>query len=101
MEKAVKNMAMRLYKEKGVKTTCERCYYLSDPTCPDFPHICMLEQTLKIFGESRDWVLENLADRIEMRRRHRLNSVTLSWFKRWKKAIREFFKDGFISPWNP
>ena len=69
MHDAVKNMALKLYREKGIKTSCERCYYTSDPTCPDFPHICMLEEALKTPGESRTWALENLAPRIKMRKR--------------------------------
>ena len=43
-DEKVRNMALKLYREKGVKPSCERCFYLRDPTCPDFPHICVLEE---------------------------------------------------------
>ncbi len=67
---AVKAMAVKLFNEKGIKINCEECYYLSDPKCPDFPHSCALEESIKEPGESRDWSLANLAHRIEMRKKH-------------------------------
>lgn len=45
---------------------CEECFYLIDSECPDFPHICQLEESLKSPG-GKEWTLENLADKIEMR----------------------------------
>jgi len=68
LRKIVKEMAIRLYEERGIVTECEECFYLTDPKCPDFPHKCALEEALKN-PEEREWVLEHLADKIEMRRR--------------------------------
>lgn len=42
-EEIVKQIALKLFRETGIKPTCERCFYLTDPTCPDFPHICTKE----------------------------------------------------------
>jgi len=70
LREKVKAMAMKLYRGKGIKMSCEECYYLTDPECPDFPHICILEETLKELGESRDWTLVNLGHCIEMREAH-------------------------------
>ena len=70
LREKVKAVALKRFNEQGIKMSCEECYYLTDPVCPDFPHICMLEEALKKLGESRDWALVNLGDRIEMRRKH-------------------------------
>lgn len=64
----VSAMALRLYAEKGIKTECEECFYLTDPECPSFPHVCALEHALGD-PEERIWVAENLLERVEMRRR--------------------------------
>lgn len=40
LDEKVKQFALKLYREKGIKVTCERCFYLIDPKCPDYPHIC-------------------------------------------------------------
>lgn len=66
-DERVKQLALKVYREKGIKGRCERCFILTDPECPDFPHICDLEEGLKISGESRDWILANLSHCIEMR----------------------------------
>ena len=58
-DQRVKDMARKLYEAKGIKPSCERCFYLKDPTCPDFHHICELELGLED-PEQRDWILLNL-----------------------------------------
>lgn len=63
----VKQKAIKLYREKRIKLECEECFILIDPECPDFPHICALEEGLKKEGKSREWILENLAHCIKMR----------------------------------
>ena len=67
MDEAVKAMALKLYREKGIKTSCERCFVVTDPTCPDFSHICVLEKGLENPDE-KDWIKENLSHCIEMRK---------------------------------
>jgi len=42
-DERVKQIVLKLYNEKGIKPSCERCFYLTDPKCPDFPHICAME----------------------------------------------------------
>jgi len=68
IKERVKAMAIHLYETKGIKVECEECFYLTDPKCPDFPHVCALEEGLKN-PEEREWILKNLADKIEMRRK--------------------------------
>ncbi len=69
-DEAVKRMALKLYREEGIRPECERCFIVTDPTCPDFPHVCALETGLEGPGPSRDWILENLPSCIKMRKRH-------------------------------
>ena len=66
-DEGLKRFALKLYEEKGIKPECERCFIVTDPECPDFPHICALEKGLKEPGESRDWILESLPHCITMR----------------------------------
>ena len=68
MREIVKATALRVYHETGIKSICEDCFYLTDPKCPNFPHICMLEKGLQN-PQERDWILKNLADKVEMRKR--------------------------------
>lgn len=63
----VKQKAMNFYSETGIKLECEECFIITDPECPDYPHICALEEGLKKEGKSREWILENLAHCIKMR----------------------------------
>ena len=72
MNRTIKRMAEKIYRDKGIKPSCERCFYLSDPECPDFLHICVLEEGLKN-PEERDWIVENLPHCIEMRKRYEDN----------------------------
>ena len=67
-EETVKQRALKLYREKGIKLECEWCYVLAEPKCPDYPHICALEKGLKELGEGRDWILKELPHCIEMRK---------------------------------
>ena len=68
-DEKVKKMALNLYKEKGIKNECERCFIGTDPECPDFVHFCALEEGLKN-PISRAWIMENLPGRIEMRKKY-------------------------------
>jgi len=36
----VKMLAEDLRQRRGIIATCERCFYIKNPTCPDFIHIC-------------------------------------------------------------
>jgi len=74
IKEKVKAMALHLYKTKGIKPLCEECFIVTDPKCPDFPHRCALEEALEN-PEEREWVLKNLPDKIEMRRRWREKHV--------------------------
>ena len=68
VEERVKATALHLYETKGIKPLCEKCFYLTNPKCPDFPHVCALEKALED-PEERKWVLENMLDKVEMRRK--------------------------------
>ena len=69
LERAV-NAFMTSLHTKGITVTCERCFYLTDPNCPTAPHKCELEDSIKNGSEEeKAWVLENLKDKIEMRRK--------------------------------
>ena len=70
---AVKRMVLKLYREKGIKPECERCFIVTDPQCPDFPHICALETGLEEPGPDKDWILENLSPCIKMRELNKEN----------------------------
>jgi len=49
---------------------CEKCFYIRKARCPEYPHVCALEKDLKEGDlETREWILKNLADKIEMRKR--------------------------------
>jgi len=74
IKEKVKAMALHLYETKGIKLLCEECFIVTDPKCPDFPHRCALEEALKN-PEEREWVLKNLPDKVEMRRRWREKHV--------------------------
>jgi len=67
MDERVKQMALKLYEEKAIKVSCERCFIVTDPKCPDFPHICVLEEGLKK-SDKKEWIEENLSRCIEMRK---------------------------------
>lgn len=69
-DEAVKRMALKLYREKGIKPECERCFIVTDPKCPNYPHICALETGLEKPEPNKDWILENLSHCIKMRKRH-------------------------------
>ena len=79
MDASVKAMALKLYREKGIKTSCEHCYIVTDPRCPDFPHICELEESLKN-PDQRKWAEDNIPKCIEMRK---------AWVERNKPFIRK------------
>ena len=74
IKEIVKEAALHLYKTEGIKLVCEECYYLTDPECPSYPHVCALEEALKN-PEAREWVLTHMADRLEMRREWRKRNV--------------------------
>ena len=74
IKERVKAIALYLYETEGIKPECEECFYLTDPECPDFPHVCALEKALED-PEERKWVLENIPDKVEMRRRWREKHV--------------------------
>ena len=84
-DERVKRLALHFYREKGIKSECERCWIVTDPKCPDFPHICALEEGLKEPGKNKDWILENLSDCIEMRMK--LYAVKPTFFQRVKIKI--------------
>ena len=71
----VKRMALKLYREKGIKPECERCFIVTDPKCPNFPHICALEDGMKKPGSSKEWILDNLSQCIKMRKRAREGGI--------------------------
>lgn len=56
----IKVLAMRLFEERGIKLECEECFILTNPSCPDFPHSCALEEALKD-PEQRTWTLQNIS----------------------------------------
>ena len=66
-DERVKQMALKRYRKKGIKPECEGCFIVTDPKCPDYPHICALEEGLKKPGENRDWILKELPHCIKMR----------------------------------
>ena len=92
----------KFYEEKGVKGSCERCFIVTDPMCPDFPHICELEEGLKESGENRDWILKELPHCIKMREEFRvalrvkgkapgirgLGGSIIAWFSRARRRPR-------------
>jgi len=66
INKIVEACARKIYEETGSKPLCERCFYISDSQCPNFLHLCALEESLKNEKE-RQWTLENLKNKIKMR----------------------------------
>jgi len=70
IKEIIKATALHLYETKGIKPECEECFIVTDPECPDFPHVCALEKALED-PEERKWVLENIPDKVEKRKRWR------------------------------
>jgi len=64
----IKEIVKAFFLANDIVPLCEKCFYLIDPKCPDFPHLCELEESLKSPG-GKEWALKNLADKIEMRER--------------------------------
>lgn len=65
----VNAMMKKEYISHGIESSCEECFYLADPKCPNpgVPYICVIDEALND-REQRQWVLENLADKVAMRR---------------------------------